>query len=131
MVPANILVVEDEPDLAELLVHVLRDEGYRVHSAENGVIAIAVLAREPVDLLLTDISMPVMGGIELIQTVGENPRLRGLPILVLSALPERMVRGRCSVIAGFVQKPFQVRKLMAQIEALLTHRVSLPSGSEG
>ena len=124
MSPLSILVVEDEHDIAELLVHLLQDEGYRVRSAENGVVAMAMLSKEPVDLLLTDISMPVMGGVELIERVRSNPHMQHLPILVLSALSEEFVRVKWSLGARLVQKPFRTRHLMAQVGELLGQRVS-------
>lgn len=131
MMPASILVVEDEPDIAALLVHVLRDEGYRVHLAENGHIALEILAATPVDLVLTDLTMPVMSGHDLIRAVRANPLLQTIPILVVSAVPEELVRDKGSSFAAFVQKPFRMRHLKAKVGALIAQRVSFPSGSEG
>ena len=131
MIPASILVVEDEPDIAALLVHVLRDEGYRVLLAENGHVALQMLAAMPVDLVLTDLTMPVMSGHDLIRAVRANPLLQAIPILVVSAVPEELVRDNGSSFAAFVQKPFRTRQLKAKVGALIAQRVTFPSSSEG
>jgi two-component system response regulator PilR (NtrC family) len=65
--PPRILVVDDERSMRELLAIVLRREGYEVLLAENGRAAIATLEREPVDLLISDIKMPDMSGVEVLR----------------------------------------------------------------
>ena len=132
MDPPSILIVEDEPDIAELLVHVMRDEGYQVQHAENGLIALAMLLAAPVDLLLTDLTMPVMSGHQLIKAVAENPDLKKIPILVLSALPkDGMAVGKGSAVSGYMHKPFRVRQLTETVGSLLAqamlHLLQYPS----
>ena len=82
MTPANILVVDDEPDIRELVSEILRDEGYQVCVAENGEAARSAYTREGPDLVLLDIWMPDVDGITLLKEwssgQGTTARPRGL-----------------------------------------------------
>jgi DNA-binding response OmpR family regulator len=123
MVARRILVVEDEPAIAELLIHVLVDGGYRVQHAANGRQAWHILCNcAPPDLLVTDVMMPGMDGVALIGKMRETARLLAVPILVLSALHKEEVRLRLPCLKAFLQKPFRVRKLMAKVGHLLQPR---------
>lgn len=119
MGPWQILVVEDEPDIRELLVFLLTDGGYGVQDAPNGAVALTMLARRPVDLVLTDINMPVMDGVDLLKAMQATVELRQIPTLVLSALPEAQIRSTCPSMGCFIQKPFRTGDLMARVGFLL------------
>src|SRR5690349_11742153 len=67
--PAHVVVVDDEPTIREICADVLSSEGYQVSTAENGQQAVALLAQEPVDLVLMDIMMPVMDGLAACQAM--------------------------------------------------------------
>lgn len=131
MLPLHILVVEDEPDIAELMVHLLGDEGYTVRHAPNGLIALTMLASAPVDLIVTDIMMPDMGGVQLIEAVRGSPELQRIPILVVTALPQDYVKSHCSAMEAIIQKPFRIRQFVTQVGDLLEKRVSLPASPRG
>jgi CheY-like chemotaxis protein len=122
MLALHILVVEDEPDIAELMVHLLGDEGYTVRHAPNGLIALTMLASAQVDLIVTDIMMPDMGGVELIEAVRATPELQRIPILVVTALPHEYVQSRCSAVEAVIQKPFRIRQFVTQVGDLLGSR---------
>jgi CheY-like chemotaxis protein len=79
--PRTILVVDDDPDVCELY-RICLEQRFRVLTAEQGQDALEILDQEPVDLLITDVHMPVMNGVELIRAVRRRPRLRDLPIIV-------------------------------------------------
>jgi CheY-like chemotaxis protein len=79
-------VVDDDADIRDTLAAILEDEGYRVHAAANGREALALLEEiERPALLLVDLRMPVMDGVELIEAMRRDPRWRDLPVIVLSA----------------------------------------------
>jgi CheY-like chemotaxis protein len=118
-----ILVVEDEPAVAELLVEVFMGAGYLVQHAANGVQAWDLLCIScPPDLVVTDVVMPEMDGAALMEKMGATPELVMVPVLVLSALDKEEVRRRLPSIESFLPKPFQVAQLMANVDSLLRQR---------
>ncbi len=89
---ATVLVVDDDKDIRESLVEILRDEGYEVTSACNGAEALEAIDRRAPDVMLLDLMMPVVNGWEVLETL----RLRGthpkLPVVILSALEAQGLR---------------------------------------
>ena len=81
----TILIVEDNPRMQETLSTVLRLKGFQTLTAYNGVEALEVLRLRTPDLMLLDLMMPVMGGLELLKVLRDSPQWRGLPVVVLSA----------------------------------------------
>ena len=115
-----ILVVEDEPAVAELLVDVLMGGGYLVQHAANGLQAWELLRMScPPDLVLTDVVMPQMDGSALMAKMSSTPELVRTPVLVVSGLGKEEVRSRIPSIEAFLPKPFQIGQLMANVESLL------------
>jgi CheY-like chemotaxis protein len=112
---ALILVVEDEQPIRELLVLLLRAHGHRVETAENGALALARVAAERPDLVLADVMMPVMSGVELCQRLKGDPATAGIPVLLMSAVDARHAAGAGA--DAFVPKPFE----LDQIDTLVEH----------
>jgi CheY-like chemotaxis protein len=83
---SDILVVDDDRDVRETVAAVLDGEGYRVRCAENGAQALAMLHGTKPSAIILDLMMPVMNGWELLQIVRDDRDLRGIPIVVLSAM---------------------------------------------
>lgn len=118
-----ILVVEDEPAIAELLVEVFMNAGYLVQHAPNGLQAWDLLCVScPPDLVVTDVVMPGMDGAALMEKMGATPQLVQVPVLVVSALDKEEVRRQLPSIGSFLPKPFQVGQLMANVDSLLRQR---------
>ena len=120
--PRTILVVDDEPDLVATVAAELHYAGYRTLSAFNGREALAVLDREPVDLVLADVSMPVMDGHELLRIVrSEHPSLSDLPFVFLSALADRgdVIAGRRLGADDYLTKPVDFDLMLTAIETRL------------
>jgi CheY-like chemotaxis protein len=109
MPPARILVAEDEPDLLHMLEVLLGMWGYEVVPARNGAEALE-RAEPPPDLLLTDVSMPEMDGVELCRRFKANPSLRSVPIIVVSALP-RLPAAMLGAVEAFFPKPPDLERL--------------------
>ena len=118
----RILVVEDDEDMRENLRRILVLAGYQVHLARDGAEAITVLQTQPFHLVLTDMLMPRMGGLELL---GEIRRLgRSLPVVFLTAFSNRAAFTKALDLGAvdFVTKPFRADFLLRLIQAILDRR---------
>lgn len=122
--PAHILVVDDEPDLVELLSVNLLAAGYRVTTAARGRQALAILQKERPDLVILDIMMPEMNGIELTRRLRATPGLGDLPIIMLTARAEEVDQlvGLSVGADDYITKPFSVKVLLARVAAMLRRR---------
>jgi CheY-like chemotaxis protein len=109
---ATILVVDDEFGVAELLEAVLSEAGYRVLTAINGQHGLEVLAGERVDLVFLDFMMPVMNGAMMLRAMTADPALDGIPVVIMSSLPEAAVAERSSGYADFLRKPFRISAVL-------------------
>ncbi len=118
---ARILVVDDEPANRALLRKLLVHHGYDLLEAEDGAAALASVEVEDPDLVLLDVMMPRVDGIEVCQRLRSQPRHAGLPILLLTALdrPEDRARGLEAGANDFLSKPFDELELAARIRSLL------------
>ena len=85
-----VLVVEDDPDIRQALAELLEEAGYECILAEHGLDALGTLARLTPSLMLVDLLMPVMNGVELIDQVRRDARLRELPIIVMTAAGDQI-----------------------------------------
>jgi CheY-like chemotaxis protein len=122
---ANILVAEDNIVMQKLLTKRLQNAGHRVRIAANGLEALALLQREPADLVLSDIAMPQMDGLTFLRQVRADGRFGDLPFVLLttSVLDQHRVEARESGANGFLQKPVSSWELEAMIDKLLVaHR---------
>ena len=116
----TVLVVDDEPLIAMALEAALEDVGCRVSTAANGRQGLERLAEEPrPDLVLLDMMMPVMNGPAMLAAMGADPGLRGIPVIVLSSLPEEAVRARTEGVAAILLKPCTVDEVLDAIARVL------------
>jgi len=118
---AKVLIVDDDREVAEFLVTLLELEGIESLVAPAAPEAKAALEDEEVALVLLDVAMPGMDGIELCRQISGDPKTRDVPIIVVSARPGRDVVER-SLQAGareFVRKPFENQELIGRIRRLL------------
>lgn len=119
--PARILVVDDEPDLLELVRVNLRQAGYRVECAPNALAGLRALRAHPPDLLVLDLMLPDLSGMEVCRRVRAAQSTARLPVIMLTARGEEVDR-----VAGFevgaddyLTKPFSPRELTLRVQALL------------
>ena len=119
--PATILVVEDEGDIAILLRYNLEAEGFRVVTAETGDEATHAIQDKLPDLILLDWMLPEISGIELCRRLRAREETARVPIIMLTARgeEEERVRGLATGADDYVVKPFSVPELVARIHALL------------
>ena len=110
---ARVLVVDDEFGIAEVLAAVLEDEGHVVALAINGRMALASIKENIPDLIITDFMMPLMDGPALVRAVQSQSHLNGIPIVVMSSMPEETIADRVSGYAQFLRKPFRIDDVIA------------------
>lgn len=116
-----ILVVDDEEDILELVKYNLKKEGFDVNCAENGLEAIEKAKESIPDVIVMDIMMPEMDGIEASKKLREHARLRSIPILMLTARSDEsdQVQGLDAGADIYLTKPVSIPVLSSQIKALL------------
>ncbi len=111
----TILVVDDEFGIGEVLEAILGDEGYRVVTAINGRHALEQMAGNRVDMILSDLMMPVMDGAGLLKALKADERYRTLPFILMCSLPEASIRHRIEGYTAFMQKPFQFQEVVSLV----------------
>ena len=117
---ATVLVVDDEALIAMALEAALEDAGYRVATAANGRQGLERLAEAPgPDLVLLDMMMPVMNGPAMLAAMAAHPALRGIPVVVLSSLPEEAVRVRTEGVPAILLKPCTAEEILDAIARVL------------
>jgi two-component system KDP operon response regulator KdpE len=123
--PARILVVDDEPNILSTLAPLLRSRGYDVSTAMSGRSAIEIVEREKPDLIVLDLGLPDMDGVDVCRTIREGGNV---PIVVLSArgAEDDKVRALDLGADDYVTKPFGADELLARIRAAL-RRVDAPA----
>ena len=117
---AHILVVEDDGDLLEVLKYVLEEAGYKVSTAADGAAALKIAAEEKVALILLDISMTGMSGIEVARRLRANSETADILIAVHTGLGEASVRAQLPHYDLFVKKSDDSEALLAGIAAVLS-----------
>lgn len=126
-----VLVVEDEFGIAELIQELLTDEGHRVLIASNGRQGLEMLARERPDLVFLDYMMPVLNGVGMLQGMAADPDLRGIPVVMMSSMPEAAVAERCPGYAAFMRKPFRIAQVVNLAARLVGKDAGCGRGPEG
>lgn len=110
--------MDDEVAFRDVLAHVLRDEGYRVEVAGNGVEALAQLRREPPALMLLDLVMPLMSGEDVLVSMASDAHLATVPVLVLAGSQEAIGIGDGRIV-GLVRKPVNLEALLQSVSSVV------------
>lgn len=111
----SILIVDDEFEMTAILRRLFEWNDFRVYTAPNGKEALEILARHTVDVLIIDLMMPVMDGIELAKIVKSDEATKSIPLIMMSAGPLEDAGQYCVYC---FQKPFLFHDLLAQVKAL-------------
>ncbi len=121
---ATILIVENEVSNRILIERVLSTRGYRCVSASNGREALNILDHEQVDLILTDLSMPVLDGYRTTQLIRARPALANVPIVAVTAyaLNDESEAAMHIGCTEYLTKPFKPRQLLEVVDRLLPQR---------
>lgn len=122
--PARILLVEDDPRLAEMVSAYLGEAGFRVSHAADGAAGLALQAREPHDALVLDLMLPDMDGLEVCRRLRAGLDGSDVPVLMLTARGEATDRVVGLEIGAddYLPKPFEPRELLARLRAILRRR---------
>ena len=123
---ATILVVEDEPDIRSLIVHHLDTKGYRVQEAGTGEEAWKKISGDPPDLVVLDLMLPKMSGLDICKLMKRDEKLASVAILMLTALGSEadIVRGLEMGADDYLPKPFSPKVLLARIGAILRRKLT-------
>jgi len=127
---ATILLVEDERDIVELVRYHLEKDGMRCRHAPDGVAGLRLIRAEPPDLVILDLVLPGLDGLEVCRRLRQDPATRHLPIIMLTAKADEVDRvvGLEVGADDYVVKPFSPRELVARVRAVL-RRAGAPDGS--
>jgi two-component system alkaline phosphatase synthesis response regulator PhoP len=128
---AKILLVDDEPDILEIVAYNLKNEGYQVYTAENGEEALKKAKKKKPDLIILDVMMPVMDGIEACEKMRKLPELDATVITFLTARGEdySMIAGFDAGADDYITKPVKPRVLVSKVKSLLRRRESAAAAS--
>ncbi len=121
MTAKKILVVDDEPDLLELVSYNLKKEGYKVITAPDGEDALDKMRKGPLDLVILDLMLPGIQGVELCRMIRNNPKTESVPVIMLTARGEvsDRIRGLETGADDYLVKPFNPKELIARVKAVL------------
>ncbi|MSR07218.1 MAG: response regulator [Gemmatimonadetes bacterium] len=122
VVPASkIVVADDDTAMLHTLTYILKGKGYDVVTVPGGENLVARLEEEHPDLLMLDIMMPKVDGLELLDRIKHDARWQDLPVLMVSSMPpeDATIRSLGLGAADFIPKPFRVGELVARVEARL------------
>lgn len=127
--PARILVAEDEPDVGMLLREILVSEGYEVELVPNGHLLVERAQEHPPDLILVDLLMPLIDGLEAIRQLRNDTRTSHLPMLILTVLGDssRIVEGLETGADDYIVKPYEREVLLARVRSQLRRASQLPA----
>lgn len=114
----KILIVDDCGTTRKLLSYIIRERGYKILNASNGFEALEILATSPIDLVLTDLNMPQMDGLELSRTLRGNESYRELPIIMVTteASDADIRTGLEAGVTTYLTKPISPQRLLYEIE---------------
>lgn len=118
---AKVLVVEDEPDIMRIITHALTASGYQVIHAYGGDDAIRKVKAQMPDLVLADLAMPKVSGVDVIQSIKKDPETQHIPILAVTAhMWDGTVQSAGQVgAAAFISKPFNMKQLLLAVQKYL------------
>ena len=127
----RILVVEDHPLIAELVETRLRIEGMSPVTCPNGMEALEVLGREPLDAVILDVMMPQLDGFEVLRRIRSNPTTAALPVIMLTAksTPGDIEKGLALGANYYITKPFSGLDLVRKVRLCLEERKTTRPGA--
>jgi len=121
MMAKTIMTVDDSPSIRQVLGMALKDAGYIVVEAENGLDALDKLKEQRVNMVITDLNMPKMCGIDLIRNVRKNSEHRFVPIIMLTteSQEEKRLEGKAAGASGWLVKPFRPEQVLRVVQTVM------------
>ena len=122
---ATILLAEDNADMADYIRRILEEHGYLVDVARDGALALELVARKDYELVLSDVMMPKIDGMQLLRALRDDPKTKAIPVVLLSARAgeEFRIKGLGEGADDYLVKPFSARELLARVSAHIDSRV--------
>ena len=120
----TVLIVEDEEDAAELFSEMMRVSGFRVLKTSKSALALPMMTAEKPDLILLDIMMPEVSGLDILRQMRRDPALAGIPVIVISAksMPTDIKNGMEAGASTYLTKPVGYLELKDAVERILAGR---------
>ena len=130
--PKNILVVDDEKDIVELIAHNLRQEGFIVTPANDGNRALEIISNKKPDLIILDLMMPGIQGLDVCKIVRTQRSTESIPIIILTAKNDDLDKILSLEMGAddYITKPFNIRELTARVRAVLRRSEVIPGRDE-
>ena len=124
--PKTVLIIEDEEDAAELFAEMMRVSGFRVLKTSNSTPAIGMMSSEKPDVIILDIMMPEISGLDILRQMRRNPELASIPVVVVSAksMPADIREGMEAGASTYLTKPVGFLELREAVERALMSRTS-------
>jgi two-component system alkaline phosphatase synthesis response regulator PhoP len=119
----KVLIVDDEPDLVQTLQDRLEMNGYSIVTAGNGREGLERALEEKPDIILLDVIMPIMDGLQMLEALSKHPECKKCAVIMLTARSQRqdIVRAKTCGVEDYVVKPFDLSELIEKIENVLEH----------
>jgi two-component system phosphate regulon response regulator PhoB len=120
----TVLIIEDEEDAAELFAEMMRVSGFRVLKTSNSTPALTMMADERPDVIILDIMMPEISGLDILRQMRRDPQLANIPVVVVSAksMPADIKNGMEAGASTYLTKPVGFLDLKEAVERALSHR---------
>lgn len=120
----RILIIDDEPDIVRTLQDRLEMNGYSVITATNGTEGLEKAVSEKPDIILLDVIMPEMDGLEMLEALRKHPEGKNVAVVMLTARsqPQDIARAKASGIDDYIVKPFDLSSLLEKIETVLENQ---------
>lgn len=116
----KVLIVEDEKDVLKMVCYTLRVTGCKIITAETGEEGVLIAQKEEPDVIVLDLILPDMGGVEVARQIREMPFLAGVPIILMTASVEEIEAKALKIGANsFLTKPFEPKKLLEEVKKYL------------
>lgn len=119
---ARVLIADDDADIRDLVAFKLNQSGHQVTAVEDGVAALRVVHEQPLDLVLLDIRMPGMSGLDVCRELRAAPATAALPVILITARSQEgdVELGFAAGADDYIVKPFSPRELSSRVTAVLT-----------
>jgi len=122
----KVLIVDDEIHIIHVVAIKLRNNGFEVFTAENGLEAFESACQETPDIIVTDVQMPLVTGLELVEKLRQNEATKDVPVIMLTAREFAIETGEQErlQISGCLSKPFSPKELLKSVEDVLLQKIT-------
>lgn len=123
--PKTIMVIEDEPEMAEMFAEMMRISGFAVLKSEGGSLALSQIVEEQPDAIVMDLMMPDISGYEIISFLRRDPQLSRIPVVVVTArgLPADIKLGMDAGVSAYLTKPVTFQELRTAVDQAIQARL--------